>query len=389
MATEQDWGAYTDQAHVKSLDTLLLRTSVGAGVEVAGSHFVARRSDGGDYEVNGPIDFAPNQYHKVGGKPIFSGNGSTVNYLVSGGTAGLVVRNAADSANIFVIGDNGDSFCAGNLGVATASPTEKLVVQGAARFTANSASLSAGAEGAFIDFNPGSEVRLGHVPGASGTSRPVSIYSNGFQRLVVESGGHTRPGSDNTYAIGTSVNRWSVVYAVTGAINTSDERDKRWRGRAGEAELKAARRIVGELGFYQWRDAIAEKGGDWDEGGARLHFGVRAQAVWAIMADEGLVDPIGADGLPGKTPYAFLCFDEWEEEFEDEYETVTKTRIVHEASSILGVPREIEETYEERVQTGRQVKVREAGNRYGLRVDQLTLFLIAAQEARLAALEAA
>src|SRR3546814_7183771 len=53
---------------------------------------------------------------------------------------------------------------------------------------------------------------------------------------------------------------------------------------ASAAELAAAARIARELGFYCWNDAIAAKGAD----GARRHFGVRAQAVWAIMAEEGL-----------------------------------------------------------------------------------------------------
>jgi hypothetical protein len=115
------------------------------------------------------------------------------------------------------------------------------------------------------------------------------------------------------------------------------------------AELAAARRIAGDLGFYQWQDAIAEKGAD----GARLHVGARAQAVWAIMADEGLIDPI-AEGVRPDSRYAFLCYDEWAEE---------------------------------RDAAGQSVVA--AGNRFGIRPDQLALFLIAAQEARLAALEMA
>ena len=76
--------------------------------------------------------------------------------------------------------------------------------------------------------------------------------------------------------------------------------------------MAAARRIALELGFYQWNDAIAEKGA----AGARLHFGVRAQAVWAIMADEGLIDPL----VPAATPdsrYAFLCYDRWDGDADD------------------------------------------------------------------------
>ena len=90
------------------------------------------------------------------------------------------------------------------------------------------------------------------------------------------------------------------------------------------------------------------------------------------MADEGLVDPISDDGLPGSTPYAFLCFDQWdaepgrpavEEVLDDDGNVITAAWPAQ-----PGI---------------------EAGNRFGLRVDQLALFLIAAQEARIAALEAA
>ena len=75
-----------------------------------------------------------------------------------------------------------------------------------------------------------------------------------------------------------------------------------------EAELRAAQRLLSEIGIFQWTEAITAKGVD----GARLHVGVRAQRVWAIMAEEGLVAPIGENGRPsGPCPYAFLCYDEW------------------------------------------------------------------------------
>src|SRR3546814_17448576 len=79
--------------------------------------------------------------------------------------------------------------------------------------------------------------------------------------------------------------------------------------------------MISELGFFQWIEAVDEKG----PRRARYHYGVRAQRVWAIMAKHGLVDPISEDGRPGKTRYAFLCFDDWEDEFEDETENVDVT----------------------------------------------------------------
>lgn len=226
--------------------------------------------------------------------------------------------------------------------------------------------------------------RLWHHAGSTVGPTGAHLFATGNSaRWQLVTAGHFQPVSDNAYALGGASNRPTVLYAVTNVINTSDEREKTWRGEANEAELRAARRIMGELGFYQWNDALAEKGPD----GARYHFGVRAQRVWAIMADEGLVDPIGADGLPGATPYAFLCFDAWDEEREIIYADA-----VVEPAKYRGRGRWRKLVSPEvigQVDTGETRLVREAGNRYGLRVDQLALFLVAAQEARLAALEAA
>jgi hypothetical protein len=186
--------------------------------------------------------------------------------------------------------------------------------------------------------------------GYTSTAFPIALNPLGGPVLT---GGAVLPIVDNGLALGSAAARFSTVYAGTGAINTSDARGKIWRSAPNDAELRAARRILGELGFYQWQDALERKGAD----GARYHFGVRAQAVWAIMADEGLVDPLDAAGRPGNTPYAFLCWDGWD--------AVTESGSVGPEGA------------------------RDAGDRFGIRPDQLALFLIAAQDRRLALLEAA
>ena len=195
----------------------------------------------------------------------------------------------------------------------------------------------------------------------------IRFGTNGTYRWAISSAGGFYPVADNAYTIGGGVNRVSEIYAVNGTINTSDARDKTWRGAPTEAELRAARRIAAELGFYQWNDAIAAKGAD----GARMHFGVRAQAVWAIMADEGLIEPL-AEGVDPGSAYAFLCWDKW-----DAVEPVAATDEVRDGEGNLIAPARA-------AQAGRH-----AGSRFGVRVDQLALFLIAAQDARIAALEAA
>lgn len=185
--------------------------------------------------------------------------------------------------------------------------------------------------GRFVTVGSALYIQSGNTNASGGTANSI-VFGN----MYGGAGAAVHPAGDNSQSLGLGSFRWSVVYAGTGTINTSDEREKEWRGGLNESELRAAKRIAGELGFYRWLDAIAVKGDD-----ARFHFGARAQQVWSIMADEGLVDAI-INGIPGITHYAFLCFDQWDE---------TETR-------------------------------------FGLRIDQLALFLIAAQEQRLAALEA-
>lgn len=203
------------------------------------------------------------------------------------------------------------------------------------------------------------------VDGSGGTgianyeNSPLDVYTNGSLRLRIEAAGGFRPGADNGQALGDASFRWSTVYAGTGTINTSDERDKAWRGELTDQEYAAGLLVLDQLGLYQWTDAIAEKGAD----GARYHFGVRAQRIWAIFAAAGLVSPLDDQDLPGETPYGFLCFDEWDE--------LTQPVLDED-----GEP------------TGEVTIVREAGNRFGIRPDELALFLVAVQARRQSEIEA-
>jgi len=61
----------------------------------------------------------------------------------------------------------------------------------------------------------------------STSATSIVISSNSVGRVIVEaSTGNTRPFADNSYSLGTSVYRWSTVYAATGTINTSHGPDK-------------------------------------------------------------------------------------------------------------------------------------------------------------------
>jgi hypothetical protein len=142
-----------------------------------------------------------------------------------------------------------------------------------------------------------------------------------------------RPDTDGTRNLGDPSFRWNVVYAVTATINPSDEREKTFLN-IEDSEKTAALEIKQNLRKFKFNSAIEEKGEN-----ARIHFGASAQQVGDIMKSHGL-DP---------NKYGFYCYDEWNE-----------------------IP-------EEKDNDGNIIqKYRAAGNRYGLRYEELLSFIISA-----------
>lgn len=107
------------------------------------------------------------------------------------------------------------------------------------------------------------------------------------------------PGTDNAISSGTSSRRWSVVYAGTGTINTSDATHKTAVRALNDAEIAAACALAGEIGVYKFLDAIEAKGD-----AARDHVGMTVQRAIEVMESHGL-NPFS---------YGFICFDQWEAE---------------------------------------------------------------------------
>lgn len=104
------------------------------------------------------------------------------------------------------------------------------------------------------------------------------------------------PVTDNNKALGGSTFRWSQVYAGTGTINTSDEREKQDIKPIDDACLRAWGNV--EYMQYKFRDAVESKAD-----GARWHFGVIAQRVEQAFKAEGI----------DARDYGLLCYDEWDE----------------------------------------------------------------------------
>jgi hypothetical protein len=103
---------------------------------------------------------------------------------------------------------------------------------------------------------------------------------------------------DNTQSLGNGTWRWSVVYAGTGTINTSDAGLKQDVESLSTAELAVAVAIKSLIKKYRFKDAIASKGSD-----ARIHVGVVAQEVEQAFIAAGL-EP---------RRYGLFCEDELED----------------------------------------------------------------------------
>ena len=115
---------------------------------------------------------------------------------------------------------------------------------------------------------------------------------------------------DNSVKLGSSAHRWSVVFAGTGSINTSDARLKSDISNIPDSVLDA----WGKVRWCQFKmnDAIAEKGDK-----ARIHSGAIAQEIASVFESEGL-DP---------TRYALYCYDRWDarEEKQDTFGGIKET----------------------------------------------------------------
>lgn len=191
-------------------------------------------------------------------------------------------------------------------------------------------------------------------------------YIDGGVCLRIKTGAVTS-GQDNVSSSGEGGVRWSVVYAATGTINTSDAREKTPPKAIDDAILDAADDV--NIVLFKWLNSIATKGDD----AARWHFGVIAQQ---------LRDAFLAHGVDG-TKYGLLCYDEWEDEFEavtEEYEQEVAT-VKLEGGQLV----EVLETQILSRETGEMRKVRTAGNRWGVRPDQCMWLMLSAERRRTAA----
>ena len=250
----------------------------------------------------------------------FTGGHNTQNMLyIDGGNAVMQFftnnseRGRFDSAGRFLVGTS------------SSSAEAKLIVQGGATASGggfniqrNVTTASAGSTIGFITFtnssnNVGATVSAeGDGTWSAGTSHPTRLVflvtADGAstpteavrisQNRVTQFANDIIPGVDNAYQVGQSGRRWSVVYAGTGSINTSDATLKCDVADLDAAELAVAIAIKGLIKKFKFVDAVELKGDN-----ARIHVGVIAQEVKAAFEAEGL----------DAHRYGLFCEDELED----------------------------------------------------------------------------
>lgn len=141
------------------------------------------------------------------------------------------------------------------------------------------------------------------------------------------------PSQDNAYGLGSASRRWSEIFASNGTINTSDERQKQQIRSINSLEKNVSLKLKSLIKAYKWNDAVESKNEK-----ARIHFGIIAQDVKTAFEECGL----NAD------EYGVLCYDEWQA-VED---------VKNEQGEVL-------------------IKGIESGNAYGVRYNELIMFILA------------
>jgi hypothetical protein len=117
-------------------------------------------------------------------------------------------------------------------------------------------------------------------------------------RFGFNSSGNVQPGADDAQSMGTSDFKWSVVYAATGTINTSDANQKQDIAELDEIEKEVAVALKGLIKKFRFKNAVVKKGRD-----ARIHVGVIAQDVKAAFEAKGL----------DASRYGLFCLDTHED----------------------------------------------------------------------------
>jgi parallel beta-helix repeat protein len=245
-----------------------------------------------------------------------AGSGTVTSVNASGGTTGMTFSGGPiTTTGSLTLGGtlnvaNGGTGSSSLDGAGIVTKTGNQSITGAKAFTSLNNQYTglyySTSNGTSSNGYIGEDSQYAVIGGVLGTVFAIGPTYPGVASYVADTNS-IRPFTDSVKSLGTSAQRWTTVYAVTGTINTSDGREKTEVREISEVERLVAERVRKLFRAFKWKSSIAEKGID----GARIHFGLIAQELAAAFAAEGL----DAD------KYGMFCSDTWTN---DAGETITR-----------------------------------------------------------------
>jgi hypothetical protein len=299
-------GNTTNGAYLTAVGYTAARYSTGDAITAIGNGALLNNTSGNNNTAvgyqslnqnttasnNTAVGYQAGYTNITGAKNVFigqqAGKVSTGNFnTIIGNEAGLALTTG--TCNTFVGGYNNTVGGSGEL-VTSGSKNTILGV-----FTGNLGGLDIRTASNYIVLSDGDGNPRGYH---NGDTWVFNVTDNSGAYRIIYNAGRIYPSTDNNTSLGDGSNRWSVVYAATGTINTSDANQKQQIRDLNTAEKAVAQSIKGLIKAFKFNDAVAKKGND-----ARIHIGIIAQEVQAAFEAEGL----------DATKYAMFCSDTWYE----------------------------------------------------------------------------
>jgi hypothetical protein len=205
-----------------------------------------------------------------------NGNSSIIKSIGTGSPAGIRLQYGQDSSNSIITYTGNNVFFDNS--VVQLANNKPIQFFDSSNVAQNAINLSTGNDWTF-----GSDTGTGNFTNIA--SGDAGVYLSPSATAAFQAITSTfRPQVDGVPSLGTASQRWSVVYATTGTINTSDANQKTDIVNISAAEKRVALNLKSAMKRFKFKDAVADKGAN-----ARYHFGAIAQDVKAAFESEGLV----------------------------------------------------------------------------------------------------
>ena len=181
---------------------------------------------------------------------------------------------------------------------------------------------------------------------------------------------------DNGIYLGYASGRFTVIYAVNGTIQTSDQTEKQDIASLTATEMLVAKRISALFKNYRWIDKVTVEGDD-----ARTHTGVIAQDVQAAFTAEGL----------DAGDYALFISSTWWETQTEVPAVEAVAEVTDEDGNVTTEAVEAKDAYTRTDTYDTEAEAPEGATsktRMGIRYPELLSFVAAYNEQRFASIEA-